>query len=278
MEKKLSRSLIIGWLILLLMLMSGCGPTNRLTDAQSTSNTNEAVSTEKSNSEPSSNDYQSFGGIDKQQLQQLAKLDFYSGDKVVVEVNGGHSTLNPKAWQSNHIIYSPLDSLNRTSSPNTAFLEERNIANSQWREQQTFQPSGWHYNHGRNQIYNRGHLIAYSLSAGIDQNGNYQPNDTSGDQNNPKNLFTQSAYTNQKVQTYYEGLVRTALRQHKKVIYQATAVFRGDERMARGINLQAVSTDGSLDFNVYIYNVQPGVAFDYQTGRWKVDRSMQVSQ
>ncbi len=169
MEKKLSRSLIIGWLILLLMLMSGCGPTNRLTDAQSTSNTNEAVSTEKSNSEPSSNDYQSFGGIDKQQLQQLAKLDFRSGDKAVVEVNGGHSTLNPKAWQLNHIIYSPLDSLNRTSSP-----------------------------------------------------------------------------------------------------------FRGDERMARGVNLQAVSTDGSLDFNVYIYNVQPGVAFDYQTGRWKSDRSMQV--
>ena len=62
----------------------------------------------------------------------------------------------------------------------------------------------------------------------------------SGDQNNPKNLFTQSAYSNQNIQTIFEAKVRRALRQNKRVIYQATAVFRGNELMARGVNLQAV--------------------------------------
>ncbi len=46
--------------------------------------------------------------------------------------------------------------------------------------------------------------------------------------------------------------------------------------MARGINLQALSTDKSLDFNVYIFNVQPGISFDYETGRSRIDRNMQV--
>lgn len=48
--------------------------------------------------------------------------------------------------------------------------------------------------------------------------------------------------------------------------------------MARGVNLQAVSTDGTLDFNVYLYNIQPGYQFNYNNGRAKVDRQMQVNE
>ena len=62
------------------------------------------------------------------------------------------------------------------------------------------------------------------------------------------------------------------------MIYQATAIFRGNELMARGVNLQAVSTDGSLDFNVYLFNVQPDFIFNYQNGRAKIDRSMRVNE
>jgi len=63
------------------------------------------------------------------------------------------------------------------------------------------------------------------LSAGIDQTGNY----------NPKNLFTQSAFSNQKIQTIFEGKILAALRQKKRVIYQATPIFRAKELMAQGI-------------------------------------------
>lgn len=48
--------------------------------------------------------------------------------------------------------------------------------------------------------------------------------------------------------------------------------------MARGINLQAISTDGSLDFNVYLFNVQPGFVYNYNDGRAKIDRQMIVKQ
>lgn len=218
-----------------------------------------------------------YGGLSDTDYQKLAKLDFKSGSRAYVVVNHNHSTLIKNAWKENRVIYANLDRLNRTSQSNTAFLERRNVANDSLRVRQFVQPTAWHYNRRNGvQIYNRGHLIAYSVSAGIDQSGTYNPQNQSGDQNNPKNLFTQSAFSNQKIQTIFETKVRQALRANKKVIYQATPIFRGQELMARGINLQAISTDGSLDFNVYLFNVQPNITFNYANGRARIDRSIQV--
>lgn len=219
----------------------------------------------------------SYGGLSSQDYQKLANLNFQSGDRGYVYVNNDKSTLIKNAWQVNKVIYSNLDSLNRTSTSNTAFLEQHNVANDSLRVRQFIQPTAWHSNSkSGTQIYNRGHLIAYSVSAGIDQDGQYNPNNQSGDQNNPKNLFTQTAFSNQKIQTIFETKVRQSLKQGNKVIYQATPIFRGNELMARGINLQAIGVTGDLDFNVYIFNVQPGYKFDYNNGRATVDRSMTV--
>ncbi|MCH3990931.1 MAG: DNA/RNA non-specific endonuclease [Lactobacillus sp.] len=217
-----------------------------------------------------------LGGLSQAEYQQLAKLDFKSGQAAYIQVNRGKSTLNPQAWQENKVIYANLDKLNRTSASNTAFLEKRNVANDNLRVRQYIEPTGWHGNHPGREIYNRGHLIAYSVSAGIDQSGKYNPHNQSGDQNNPKNLFTQTAYANQRVQTIFETKVRQALRRDCKVVYQATPIFRGNELMARGINLQAVATDGSLNFNVYIFNVQPGYQFSYATGQAQTSPGWQV--
>ena len=220
-----------------------------------------------------------YGGLSSADYQKLANLDFKSGDKAYVYVNNNKSTLIKNAWKVNKVIYSNLDNLNRTSHSNTAFLEPRNVANDSLRVRQFINPTAWHSNRENGtQIYNRGHLIAYSVSAGIDQDGNYNPNNQSGDQNNPKNLFTQTAFSNQKIQTIFEGKVRNALKQGNKVIFQATPIFRGNELMARGINLQAISLNNDLDFNVYIYNVQPDYVFDYNNGRAKIDRNMVVNQ
>lgn len=219
-----------------------------------------------------------YGGLSKKDYDKLAAKKFVSGTQAYILINHNRSTLIKNAWKVNRVIYANLDQLNRTSHANTAFLEKRNVANDSLRVRQYVNPTAWHYNHGHKQIYNRGHLIAYSISAGIDQSGDYQPQNRSGDQNNPKNLFTQSAFANQRVQTIFEAKVRQALRQNKKVIYQATAVFAGTDLMARGVNLQAISTDGSLDFNVYIFNVQPGYRFNYHNGRAEVDHQMKVNE
>ncbi|KRK33194.1 DNA/RNA non-specific endonuclease [Loigolactobacillus bifermentans] len=198
----------------------------------------------------------------------LANLNYQSGQPPVVQVNHNRAQLDPKSWQTNQVRYANLDKFNRTSQPNTAYLEARNVANDSLRARQTVEPTGWHQKFdGRTAIINRGHLVAYSLSKGISLSGTYDPNQQSGDQNNLKNFFTQTAFSNQRLQTKYETQVRQALRANKKVIYQAQAIFRDNELMPRGVHLQAISTDQTLDFNVYIFNVQPRFTFDYATGR-----------
>ncbi|WP_332237987.1 DNA/RNA non-specific endonuclease [Sporolactobacillus sp. KGMB 08714] len=207
----------------------------------------------------------------------LESVTYRSGSSAVITVNGNQSTLNPADWKGNKVIYSSLDPLNRTSQPNTGYLEERNLAKDTLRVRQIVKPTGWHQKFSDGEaILNRGHLIAYSLSKGIAYTGAYEPSLQSGDQNNPKNLFTQTAFSNQEIQTIYESKVRDALKRGKKVIYQAQAIFSGNDFMAKGVQLQAISTDRSLNFNVFIFNVQPGFQFNYADGTSWVNRSMTV--
>lgn len=217
-------------------------------------------------------------GYDQHQYNQLANLDFQSGGKAVIEVNNGQSSLDIATWKENKVIYGDLDSLNRTTFV-TAYLDRKNLGRSEGRERQVWQPTGWH----QKQIYgdpivNRGHLLAYTSSFNFDIDGKFKIGEN-GSQDNPKNLATQTAFSNQKVQTHYEKLVRDAQKlKGNKVIYQIVTVFRGKELMPRGYWLQAIDSAGTLNFNVYEYNVQPNVVFNYKEGTRKIDRTMKVRE
>ena len=275
--RKKQTNTVANWIIALVIIIWGCW--FKLNSSNQVANQNQNQDNSQQVVKNATTADTNYGGLSSTDYQKLANLDFKSGDKAYVYVNNNKSTLIKNAWKVNKVIYSNLDNLNRTSHSNTAFLEPRNVANDSLRVRQFINPTAWHSNRENGtQIYNRGHLIAYSVSAGIDQDGNYNPNNQSGDQNNPKNLFTQTAFSNQKIQTIFEGKVRNALKQGNRVIFQATPIFRGNELMARGINLQAISLNNNLDFNVYIYNVQPDYVFDYNNGRAKIDRNMVVNQ
>lgn len=275
--RKKQKNTVANWIIAIVIII--WGGWFKLQSSNHTSNQSQEPSSSQQVVNKATTANTNYGGLSSDDYQKLANLDFKSGDKAYVYVNNNKSTLIKNAWKVNKVIYSNLDNLNRTSHSNTAFLEPRNVANDSLRVRQFINPRAWHSNRENGtQIYNRGHLIAYSISAGIDQDGNYNPNNQSGDQNNPKNLFTQTAFSNQKIQTIFEGKVRNSLKQGNKIIFQATPIFRGNELMARGINLQAISLNNNLNFNVYLFNVQPDYVFDYNNGRAKIDRNMVVNQ
>ena len=53
------------------------------------------------------------------------------------------------------------------------------------------------------------------------------------------------------------------------VLYRVTPVFQGEELVARGVQMEAFSVEDEGEgvcFNVYVYNVQPGIVIDYATG------------
>ncbi len=104
-------------------------------------------------------------------------------------------------------------------------------------------------------LYNRCHLIAFCLA---------------GENDNEKNLITGTRYMNVEGMLPWETRVADYIdRTGNHVLYRVTPDFRGEELVARGVLIEAYSVEDSgagICFNVYCYNVQPGIVIDYMTG------------
>lgn len=208
------------------------------------------------------------GNKGNNEIATSGTLEYKVGSNPVVDF--GKSKIETSTWKSSHVEYSNLDKFNRPGKA-TAYLDKSNYGKSENRAGQRWQPAGWNNQKVRVEgksktVQDRGHLIAYTLTFKFDDHGNYSKNEE-GSLDNPLNLTTQSAYSNQVLFQRYEEKVRSAIQANKKVIYQVTPLYGKDELMPRAYEMQAVSTDKSLNFNVMIYNVQPGVEFNYKTGK-----------
>ena len=104
-------------------------------------------------------------------------------------------------------------------------------------------------------LYNRSHLIAHQLC---------------GENANEKNLITGTRTFNAVGMLYYEELVGDYVRSTgNHVLYRVTPLFAANDLVARGVQMEAKSVEDNGEaeqFNVFVYNVEPGVAIDYVTG------------
>lgn len=120
-------------------------------------------------------------------------------------------------------------------------------------------PTGWHtvkYNNVDGKyLYNRCHLIAYQLT---------------GENANEKNLITGTRSFNVDGMLPYEEMVGDYVRETgNHVLYRVTPVFEGDDLVAKGVQMEAMSVEDKgedIEFNVFVYNVQDGIDIDYKTG------------
>ena len=109
-------------------------------------------------------------------------------------------------------------------------------------------------------LYNRCHLIGFQLA---------------GENANPKNLITGTRYLNVTGMLPFENEVADYVEETgNHVLYRVTPVFVGTELVARGVQMEALSVEDGGDgvcFNVFAYNVQPGVEIDYATGESRLE-------
>ena len=120
-------------------------------------------------------------------------------------------------------------------------------------------PTGWHtvkydgidglY------LYNRCHLIGYQLT---------------GENANTGNLITGTRYMNVEGMLPFENMVADYVNETgNHVMYRVTPIFKDKNLLASGVLMEAKSVEDNGEgilFNVYCYNVQPGIYIDYSTG------------
>ncbi len=203
-----------------------------------------------------------------QQADIIAPSDIpaYSGTPYAV-INGNvpefsDSDKNTDSFET----YSELDSLGRCGAAYANIGEELMPTQERGSIGQ-IKPSGWHlvkydivdgiY------LYNRCHLIGYQLT---------------GENSNEKNLITGTRYLNVEGMLPFENMVADYIKETgNHVLYRVTPVFRGNNLLADGVQMEAESVEDhgeGICYNVYCYNVQPGIRIDYATGESQRDENI----
>lgn len=185
----------------------------------------------------------------------------YAGNDTYV-VNGNTPFFLDQELTTNEFeLYSELDSLGRCQ---TAFanISSYTLPTEKRGEISEVKPTGWHqaaYEEVLQEessafLYNRCHLIAYSLAA---------------ENANKYNLITGTRHMNMAMTTY-ENMVGDYVKETgNHVAYRVTPLFDGDDLLAKGVLMEAESVEdkgADILYCVFLYNVQPGVTIDYATG------------
>lgn len=163
--------------------------------------------------------------------------------------------------------YSPLDSLGRCGVALASCGIEIMPAKDEERGSiSSVTPSGWiqaEYDTSLvsgGYLYNRCHLIGWQLSA---------------ENANDRNIITGTKYLNINGMLPFENMIADYIKETKNhVAYRVTPIFEGNDLVCSGVQLEAYSIEDKgegISFNVYCYNVQPGIVIDYATGNSRLD-------
>lgn len=215
-----------------------------------------------------SNDLPSSDGT-VSSAQTAQKVPAYSGNPYAVINNNTPVFSSSELKTTGYEKYSNLDYLGRVGVALASLGKETMPKEGEKRGSiSSIYPTGWkqakYDNISGKYLYNRCHLIGWQLSA---ENANKQ------------NLLTGTKYFNVSGMLPFENMVADYIKETENhVAYRVTPVFKGDNLLASGVQIEAYSVedDGEgICFNVYCYNVQPGIKIDYSNGASSLDSSAQ---
>ena len=201
------------------------------------------------------NENNNYSNIDVSNIYDIPE---YSGEDYIILNNNVPNFSESDLTTTSFEEYSPLDSLGRCG---VAYANVgTDIMPTEKRESiSSVKPSGWQsvkYDIVEGKyLYNRSHLIGYQLTA---------------ENANARNLITGTRYFNATLMLPYENMVADYIKEtNNHVLYRVTPLFEGNNLVATGVQMEAKSVEDNgegIEFNVFVYNVQPGITIDYATG------------
>ena len=226
-------------------------------------------------------------GDDTTTVQNIPNNIYINGEKIpdftgkaYVNVNGGVPTFTAEEITTqSYEFYSELDSLGRCGVTHACIGKD--LMPTEDREEiGSVTPSGWKYNGKSNNnkydtnlveggyIYNRCHLIGFQLA---------------GENANNKNLVTGTRYLNIEGMLPFENMIADYVKEtNNHVMFRVTPIYDGDNLVPSGIHMEGYSVEDegeSISFNVYAYNVQPGIEINYATGEnWLSGEAPEIEQ
>lgn len=189
----------------------------------------------------------------------LEDIPAYTGSPYIA-LNGNQPEFEEGDLSSESFeTYSPLDSLGRCG-PAYACIGQDLMPTEDRESISGVHPTGWvqaeYDTVDGGSLYNRCHLIGFQLT---------------GENANEENLITGTRYMNVEGMLPFENLVADYVKETgNHVLYRSTPVFEGDNLVASGVVMEALSVEDDGEgvcFHVYVYNVQPGIEIDYATGK-----------
>lgn len=188
----------------------------------------------------------------------LDEIPSYTGEPYVLVDDNEPSFKEEEITDKSYESYSELDRFGRCGTA-TACVGQDIMPTEERGQIGMIKPTGWHLAKydvvDGKYLYNRCHLIGYQLT---------------GENANEKNLITGTRYLNVTGMLPFENQVADYVEETgNHVMYRVTPIFDGDDMVASGVEMEAYSVEDQgegVRFHVYIYNVQPGVSIDYQTG------------
>lgn len=179
-------------------------------------------------------------------------------EKIYVEINNNKPYFKEEYITNSFETYSELDSLGRCGVAYANISKETMPREGEERESiSSITPTGWKQEkYDGEYLYNRCHLIGYQLS---------------GENDNELNLITGTRYFNVEGMLPFENKVADYIEKNENnhVLYRVTPIFENDNLLAKGVEIEAYSVEDNgkgICFNVFVYNIQPGIDIDYRTG------------
>lgn len=229
---------------------------------QSVSAESEAAAEERSSA--SEEETEAPGEKAEEQTVSLSEIPEYTGSPYTIINNNVPFFSDSEMPDSSCETYSELDSLGRCGVC-AANVGQDIMPTEEYGGIGNVKPAGWHTVKYAgivegNYLYNRCHLIGFQLT---------------GETDNNQNLITGTRYMNVEGMLPFENMVADYVKETGcHVMYRVTPLYNGDNLLADGVLMEAksVEDDGrGILFNVFCYNVQPGIEIDYATGDSKED-------